>query len=122
MLRDPNNPNHHKYVIVNKLQRKKERPKIFNLLPILKWDKTINDTENFRNLYDYTLVFFRHFIHYIYGKKLDYHYQKYSKVTFLNTPGCKIVWNDVHHTSYRVIKNGKFIRKCGEIQHFKVLQ
>ncbi len=114
MLRDPNNPNHHKYTSINKYQRKKEQSKNINVLVIFKnKQSTFDDTENFRNLYDYDELFYRHFRHYN-----NNHYPNY-----LNSPGCKIVWDDVNHTSYRVIKNGKFIRegnfKGNFIKHFK---
>ena len=113
MLKDPTNPNHHKYVTINKYQRKKEQSKNINVLVIFKnKQSTFNDTENFRNLFDYDELFYRHLRHYYNNN----HYPNY-----LNSPGCKIVWNDVHHTSYRVIKNGKFIREYlgGKIKHFK---
>ena len=112
MLRDPNNPNHHKYTSTNKYQRKKEQSKNINVLVIFKnKQSTFNDIENFRNLYDYDEIYFRH-----------HHYNSnYNENKYLNSPGCKIVWDDVNHTSYRVIKNGKFIREYlgGKIKHFK---
>jgi len=110
MLRDPNNPNHHKYVNTNKYQRKKKQNVIFNLVAIFRWNKTLNDTENFRNLYNYDEIPYRNFPHY---KNYE------NKPNYLNTPGCKIIWDDVNHISYRIIKNGDFIRKYGKIQHFK---
>lgn len=114
MLRDPNNPNHHKYTSTNKYQRKKQQSKDINVVVIFKNKRsTFNDTENFRNLYDYDDISFRH--HHYYNS--DYNEHKY-----LSSPNCKIVWDDVNHTSYRVIKNGKFIKdknKCGP-KHFKI--
>lgn len=128
MLKDPTNPNHHKYVIVNKYQRKKEQSKNINVLVIFKnRQSTFNDTENFRNLFDYDALFYRHHI-YLYGRKLYYgYYNNPYKPNYLNSPGCKIVYDDVHHTSYKVVKNGKFIRegnfrytyKNDKIKHFK---
>lgn len=129
MLKDPINPNHHNYVTVNKYQRKKEQSKNINVLVIFKnKQSTFNDTENYRNLFDYDAIFYRHYIHYIYGKRLQSgYYNNPYKPNYLNTPGCKIIWDDVNHTSYRVIKNGKFIRegnfrytyKSDKIKHFK---
>lgn len=125
MLKDPTNPNHHKYVTVNKYQRKKEQSKNINVLVIFKnKQSTFNDTENYRNLFDYNALFTRHYTHYIYGKRLQSgYYDNPYEPNYLNSPGCKIVYDDVNHTSYRVIKNGKFIRernfKGNFIKHFK---
>lgn len=122
MLKDPNNPNHHKYVTVNKYQRKKEQSKNINVLVIFKnKQSTFDDTENFRNLFNYDELFYRRLIGYLHNKRLqDGYYDNYYP-KYLNSPNCKIVWDDVNHTSYRVIKNGKFIidYNSGKPKHFK---
>lgn len=99
------NPKHHKYVTVNKYERKKKKiivifnhiNKIYNVLyqHITEW---------------WLLVAYKN-----YWKHTNY-------PTYHNLKGCKIIYDDCNHLTYRVIKNGKFITESkyySKIKHFK---
>lgn len=101
------NPKHHKYVIVNKYERKKLiKNIIFNFV-----NKVYNT---------YYLI-----------RKITYSYKNYgTDAPYLGNnaiKNTKIIYDDCNHKSYRVIKNGKFIKTSPfpkykykeEIKHFK---
>ena len=95
------NPRHHKYITVNKQERKKNIIfvnyfnniiiNIFNLISlnlVYKYDRAIT---NFNNRY------------------LNYNKDNDHK-PYMVDKGCNIVFDDCNHNTYRVIKNGKFIK------------
>lgn len=84
-------PKHHKYVTVNKYKRKK---------------KKINIVFNHINNIYYTIY-----------EVIDNWWNRHFRTTYSNSQplyhgvkGCKIIYDDCNHTSYRVIKNGKYIK------------
>lgn len=104
------NPKHHKYVTVNKLERKKKKINIiFN---------HINKIYNIIDKYIANWSLSSKWRRFIFNEQPLYHGVK----------GCRIFYDDCNHQTYRVIKNGKFIKsiyrnKAGYLyfapKHFK---
>lgn len=85
-------PKHHKYVTVNKYERKKKKIKvIFN---------HINKIYN---------IFYKHITEWWLLMSYNSHWKDGQQPPYHGVKGCKIIYDDCNHTSYRVIKNGKFI-------------
>ena len=97
-------PKHHKFVTVNKYERKKKKKIIiFNHIH-----------KAYTLLYNHITELWRLIScnsHWKYGEQPPYHGVK----------GCKIIYDDCNHKTYRVIKNGKFImdRYTRKEKHFK---
>lgn len=96
------NPKHHKYTTVNKQERKKKIIFInyFNYIII-----------NIFNLLNSNLVY--NYDRAISNFETNYlsHRSKYNEhKPYMTDKGCNIVFDDCNHNSYRVIKNGKFIK------------
>lgn len=98
------NPKHHKYVDVNKNERKKEKR------------RNIYNSINFH--------FINSFIYkYVVNSIIDifhiyYKFDNYKKPYF-NSKKCRIIFDDCNHNTYRVIKNGKMIKSYWKDRHFK---
>lgn len=86
------NPKHHKYVTVNKYERKKKKINIiFN---------HINKIYN---------IFYEHITEWWLLRYNNSHWGNGEQPLYHGVKRCKIIYNDCNHTRYRVIKNGKFI-------------
>lgn len=101
-----NNPKHHKYVTTNKKERKKNKINIvFNHINKIYY--TIYEViDNWQN---------RHFRTTCSNSQPLYHGVK----------GCKIIYDDCNHKTYRVIKNNKFIednRKKFYYEYYRVIK
>lgn len=117
------NPKHHKYIDVNKHERKKFINNIiFNC---------------FTKLYDITVLVRERLINYgFYNSKIittkfrvpNYHssYRSYLidreyHSEHIGQKGCVIIYDDCNHRKYRVVKDGKYIKTSyyGNTKHFK---
>jgi hypothetical protein len=87
-----NDPKHHKYVTVNKYERKKK--------------KIIVIFNHINKIYN---VFYQHITEWWLLMSYNSHWKHTDHPPYHGVKGCKIIYDDCNHTSYRVIKNGKFI-------------
>lgn len=105
-------PKHHKYIVVNKLERKKKKINInFNSINKL-YDTTVLIVEF---IYDYYYRYFATTC--VRTKYRTPNYHSHNRINYNNihpiyhgVKDCKIVYDDCNHKTYRVIKNGKFIK------------
>ena len=86
-------PNHHKYVVVNKKERKKKK-----ITPI------------FNHIYKIYTLAYNHITELLCLISHNNHYRYNEQPPYHGVKGCKIVYDDCNHKTYRVIKNGKFIK------------
>lgn len=103
------NPKHHKYVDVNKHERKKFINNIiFNCFTKL-YDITILVREKITNKFRIPNYNSSHRFY------TEYHSEH------IGQKGCVIIYDDCNHRNYRVIKDGKYIKTSyyGNTKHFK---
>ncbi len=110
------NPKHHKYVDVNKYERKKIIKKKYNIIY-----NFINNVYNYitsvHNL-GYYLSYVTYSLKYA-SNHFNYKYVDDYENPYFNKKKCIVVYDDCNHKTYRVIKNGKFVKKFYSISHFK---
>ncbi len=103
------NPKHHKYVVVNKKERKKDQKtvlprlsflvRVFKFIPEDGW----------------------------WAKNFHYHFRRNHNIKHYHLKGTLIVWDDCNHKSYRVLKKSggmtfRFVRSSyysWAVKHFK---
>lgn len=102
------NPKHHKYVDVNKNERKKEKR------------RNISNNINFHFINSFIYKYIINSIIDIFSKYRCYKFIDNYKKPYFNTKNCKIIFDDCNHNTYRIIKNGKMIKQyLGKDRHFK---
>lgn len=99
------NPKHHKYTSVNKYERKKISAKRYNNI------YNFIDNSNSYSICNFSISYYIRQI--VYGLKhcaLRFKYLTDYNRPYFNQKGCKIIFDDCNHKTYRVIKDGKYIR------------
>ncbi len=86
------NPKHHKYITVNKYEKKKK--------------KIIVIFNHINKIYN---VFYQHITEWWLLMSYNSHWKHTDHPPYHGVKGCKIIYDNCNHTTYRVIKNGKFI-------------
>lgn len=84
------NPKHHKYVVVNKRERKKEQRRVHPRLSLLVRAFEFVRIEGWCD------------------KNFHYHFRRNYNIKPYHLKGTLIVWDDCNHQTYRVLKKRKF--------------
>lgn len=87
------NPKHHKYVTVNKYKRKKKKINIV-----------------FNHIHKAYNLLYKHITEWYFLISYNNHLRNGEQSLYHGIKGCKIIYDDCNHTSYRVIKNSKYIK------------
>ena len=85
-------PNHHKYVTVNKKERKKKKIILI-----------------FNHIHKAYTLLYKHITEWWPLIFYNSHWRNDEQPLYHGVKGCKIIYDDCNHKTYRVIKNGKFI-------------
>lgn len=120
------NPNHHKYTCVNKQERKKKivntidynNIKVNNLKSFL-FILQASIIENFNSIFGIAIIKDNNY------RKPNYHssYGSYEGIHSSyhgpNAPkGTVVVYDDCNHKSFRVIKDGKYIKNISKTKYY----